>query len=127
MAEYGIRVVQPGQDIDYTPPDEVSYSSEFQSPKVYRPYRGVIKGDANGDGSVKVLHDIVYSPQGEAFYKTPARGWRSIDNYNIGLETNPGNFVLRFRKSQGSPYPEFVNADVQYKVYILLDPAQGVI
>ena len=128
--KFGIRVVQQGQDIDYTPPDEVSYSSEFQSPKVSLPYKGYIQGDSWGNGLTSITHPLSYSPVAIGFWKTTSGTWRSFDNDDIGIETNRRNFVVRLRKNvvnEAEANPEFKNRRVPFKVWLLLDPAQEII
>ena len=127
--KYGIRVVQQGQDIKYTPPDEISYSSEFQSPKVSVPYRGFIQGDNLGNGSVTINHGLSYAPMALAFWKNSSGGWQATDNDTIGIETNRRNFVIRLRKNihEAEAIPEFKNRRVPFKVWIMLDPAQEII
>lgn len=127
--KYGIRVVQQGQDIDYTPPDEISYSSEFQSPKVSVPYKGYIQGDNLGNGSVTINHGLPYAPVAIAFWKAANGYWQSTNNDSIGIETNRRNFVIRLRKNihEAEANLEFKNKRVPFKVWLMLDPAQEVI
>ena len=127
--KYGIRVVQQGQDIDYTPPDEISYSSEFQSPKVSVPYKGFIQGDNLGNGVTTINHGLTYAPVAIAFWKSTNGNWRATDNDSIGIETNRRNFVIRLRKNinESEAIPEFKNRQIPFKVWLMLDPAQEII
>ena len=127
--KYGIRVVQQGQDIEYTPPDEISYSSEFQSPKVSVPYRGFVRGDNLGNGSIAINHGLSYAPVAIAFWKSVSGNWQSTNNDTIGIETNRRDFVIRLRKNinEAEAVAEFKNRQVPFKVWLMLDPAQEVI
>ena len=126
---YGIRVVQQGQSIEDTPPDEVSYSSEFQSPKVSIPYKGFIDGDNLGNGIVRINHGLSYAPVAIAFWKTIAGNWQATDNDRIGIETNRRDFVIRLRQNnfEGESITEFKNRRIPFKVWLMLDPAQEII
>jgi len=127
--KYGIRVVQKGEDIDFTPPADISYSSEFQSPKVTAPYRDSFQCDALGNGQVIINHPLNYAPVALAFYKTPGQNWKATDNDSIGIETNKRTFVIRTRKntSEFEVLPQFAGTVVQYKIWLMLDPAQEII
>ena len=127
--KYGIRVVQQGQDIEYTPPDEISYSSEFQSPKVSVPYRGFVQGDNFGNGSLTINHGLSYAPVALAFWKTRDGKWLTTDNASIGIESNRRTFVIRLQKVGfvEEANPEFKNRKIPFKVWLMLDPAQEVI
>ena len=127
--KYGIRVVQPGTDIEAALPNEIDYGSEFQSPKVNKPLRGQFQCDSLGNSRLEIPHGLTYAPGVIAFYRTPSANWRATDNDAIGVQPNRFTVIIRTRLNDqdNQTNPLFKNAIVDYKIYSLLDPAQEII
>jgi len=123
MSNPGIKVI-PSGDIANISPDGQGYSSDFQSPKVTIPYRGNFQVNATGYGIVTTPHPIGYSPVAIAFYRMVDDRWKVFDNTTIGIETNRKDFVIR-TYDRGIYLPTiWIDAIIEYKVWLLLDPAQ---
>jgi len=127
MSKPGITVVSGG-DVDTVPEWEQNYSSEHQSPKVTKPFKGTFTTNANGGGRSSIYHGLSYRPVAFAFYKLPNENWRPIDNTSVGIQTNILDFVIE-SYDYGDPYHDakWNSATIQFKAWLLLDPAQDII
>lgn len=125
MSKPGITVVSSG-NVETVPEWEQNFSSEHQSPKVMKPFKGSFVTNANGGGRASVYHGLNYRPVAFAFYKLANENWLPIDNTSVGIQTNILDFVIESYDA-GNPYiaARWQSATVQYKAWLLLDPAQG--
>jgi hypothetical protein len=125
MARPGITVVSGG-NVDTVPEWEQTFSSEHQSPKVTKPFKGTFTTNANGGGRSSIFHGLPYRPVAFAFYRLPGEYWLPIDNTSVGIQTNLLDFVIESYDA-GNPFiaSRWKNKVVEYKAWLLLDPAQG--
>lgn len=123
--KYGVQVTS-GDDVYVTPPEDMLYSSEYQSPKLHNVYTGILRTNSKSYASVRVDHGLSYAPLVFAYYKRDGR-WEIPDNNIIALETSPFYCELKTKAdpsgdTEGNKLA--ANTDFRYKFWVFTDPAQ---
>lgn len=119
MARYGVEVSEY-HDTTATDPKNLKYSSEYQSPKLSKVYKGTFTTNGSGLATVLVTHDLNYTPVAIAFYRGPTGRWLSTDNDKIAVQTNRNNVKL----VTAAASPLTASTTYTYKFWVFLDPAQ---
>ncbi len=129
----GLRVVKRGAKIRTHNPNEIQYSSEFVSPKIYAEGSGKVRTNSSGSFTVEIPHDLGYPPAcfiyvnpvysavngpvgGGTFYPIPGQ-WGLADNI-FDFVTPKADKVLFQAQSRSA------NQDVNYKYFIFVEPAK---
>lgn len=77
MSKYGIKISRPGYDVDSATDDNLIYSSEFNTPKIFRR----IKFTSSGSQA----HGLTYPPDFDYYVKNTTSGrTRRGQNYYFG-------------------------------------------
>jgi hypothetical protein len=58
----GARVAKPGKQANFNRPQDILFTSEQLSPKVYKSDGGTVTTDSTGSASFVIEHDLSYSP-----------------------------------------------------------------
>jgi hypothetical protein len=114
----GIRVTD-GKRISAANPDNLLYSSDFQSPKIWSTKTGSFTTDASGNAVIDMPHGLVYTPAVFAYIKKDDGNWYGIDNQTSAVETSSLYCTIRTLGLTA-------NHTYQYKFWIFTDPAQDI-
>lgn len=127
MTKPGIKV-SSRKDVSVADPDELDYTSEAQSPKISKPYRGTLQLNARGFAEAIIDHELSYAPSAFAFYKLNDGDWFMVNNTSVGIDTSTDEFTVSTYDYGGdTPPPGVANGKLDYKVWLLLDPAQEIL
>lgn len=123
MARYGAIVANTG--VSNAKDRDKEYSSEFQSPKLLKAFKGAFTTDSNGKATVTVEHGLSYSPFAIAYYKKNGR-WLSPDNGNFSMQTSPryAQFLVDYDAGVSTANRLAANSVFPYKIYVFVDPVQ---
>jgi hypothetical protein len=119
MRKYGIQVADQ-KNVEDALPKEMLYTSEYQSPKLHRVFKGRAKVDGSGQITLDVRHGLQYTPMVMAYYKPSGAAWTAIDNDKIGLFT--GRTFVRIKTDSTSPFS--ANQEFEYKFWVFKDQAE---
>lgn len=128
----GLRVVKRGSNIKTTKADDVLFSSEYKSPKVYDEGTQTIKVDSSGNYHVEIPHGLGYPPVcfiylnpinsivnsdrfGGTYYPIP-NSWGFADNFFDFVISESDKIILEGRSRVS-------NSSLTYHYYIFVEPA----
>lgn len=121
----GFRVAKPGRKAASSNPDDLSYTSENISPKIFLSGIGTLTTNNDGKAKIDIFHGLGYSPQVLGYY-TPTisiandsfpmpNSWGLIDNTFIRIFSNQQTVTIEIIFG-------FSQRLYKYKYFIFADP-----